>query len=134
VPGIITLQHFMYFRLRSGYYHNGDQRTEDRDVVKRDRKFFNEFLDSIAYHLYVCPITSKALEDHLLFRDYLRRNDWARFAYQNMKHELAKEAGQDKKAYAELKEQRANEFINLIMEKERGDCAKSDFAPVGKEE
>jgi GrpB-like predicted nucleotidyltransferase (UPF0157 family) len=64
-------------------------------------------------------LESKALERHILSRDFLRKNDWARWAYQEMKYDLAEKAGQNKKRYAELKELNMNEFIDSIIEKER---------------
>lgn len=102
-----------------GYYHNGNQGIEQREVFKRAGKIENTILDKIVHHLYVCPSESKALERHLLSRDFLRKNDWARIEYQEMKYELADNAGQNKKLYAELKERYVNDFIDLIIEKER---------------
>lgn len=102
-----------------GYFHNGNQGIEDREVFKRTGEKSNPILDKISHHLYVCPVESKALERHLLSRDYLRNNDWARLEYQEMKYELANKAGQDKKRYAELKELNVNDFIDSIIEKER---------------
>ena len=53
-------------RLESiGYYHNGNQGIEDREVFKRLANTENSILDAISHHLYVCPIFSKALERHL---------------------------------------------------------------------
>lgn len=102
-----------------GYYHNGNQGIEDRDVFKRNGKLTNGILDTVTHHLYVCPIDSKALERHLLSRDFLRKNDWARIKYQEMKYELAEKANQDKKIYAELKELNVNSFIDSIIAKEK---------------
>lgn len=102
-----------------GYYHNGNQGIEDRDVFKRNGKWTSKILDSVTHHLYVCPVNSKALERHILTRDFLRKNDWARLEYQQMKYELAEKANQDKKKYAELKELNVNRFIDLIIEKEK---------------
>jgi GrpB-like predicted nucleotidyltransferase (UPF0157 family) len=102
-----------------GYYHNGNQGNEDRDVFKRTGKATSEILDAKAHHLYVCLIDSKALERHILFRNFLRTNDWARIKYQQMKYELAEKANQDRKKYAELKEQNVNDFIDSIIEKEK---------------
>ncbi|MDZ4681740.1 MAG: GrpB family protein [Saprospiraceae bacterium] len=104
-----------------GYYHNGNQGIEDRDVFKRNGKFINEILDVVKHHLYVCPIDSKALERHILSRNFLRKNDWARLEYQQMKYELAEKANQDKKKYAELKELNVNYFIDSIIEKEKSE-------------
>ncbi|MFT6035434.1 MAG: GrpB-like predicted nucleotidyltransferase (UPF0157 family) [Marivirga sp.] len=102
-----------------GYYHNGNQGIEQREVFKRAGDLTNSILDATKHHLYVCPTKSKALERHLLSRDYLRKNNWARLEYQSMKYDLAEKANQDKKRYAALKELKVNAFIDLIIEKER---------------
>jgi GrpB-like predicted nucleotidyltransferase (UPF0157 family) len=104
-----------------GYYHNGNQGIEGRNVFKRNGKLTSRFLDIVKHHLYVCPINSKALERHILSRDFLRKNDWARIEYQQMKYELAEKANQDRKKYAELKELYCNDFIDLIIEKEKNE-------------
>ncbi|WP_373551312.1 GrpB family protein [Haliscomenobacter sp.] len=106
---------------KTGYYHSGNQGIEGRDVFKRNGKGNNEILDSIQHHLYVCPNDSKALERHLLSRNFLRKNDWARLEYQQMKYELAEKANQDKKKYAELKELNVNDFIDSMIEKEKSE-------------
>jgi GrpB-like predicted nucleotidyltransferase (UPF0157 family) len=105
--------------IKIGYDHNGNQGIEAREVFKRKSGLTNEILDTIKHHLYVCPVDSQALEKHLLSRNFLRTNDWARLQYQQMKYELAKQANQDKKKYAELKEQHVNDFIDSIIEKEK---------------
>lgn len=102
-----------------GYCHNGNQGIDDRDVFKWNEKFTSKILDTIKHHLYVCPIGSKALERHILFRDFLRKNDWARLKYQQMKYELAEKANQDRKQYAVLKELNVNDFIDLIIVEEK---------------
>jgi GrpB-like predicted nucleotidyltransferase (UPF0157 family) len=104
-----------------GYYHNGNQGIEDREVFKRNNKSTNKILDSIKHHLYVCPIESKALERHILSRNYLKKNDWARVKYQQMKYEFAKKANQDRKKYQELKERNVNSFIDSIIEIEKNE-------------
>ena len=104
---------------KTGYYHNGNQGIEDRDVFKRNVNGTNEILDIVKHHLYVCPTHSKALERHILSRNFLRKNDWARLKYQQMKYELAERANQDRKIYAALKEQHVNNFIDLIIEQEK---------------
>ncbi len=53
-----------------GYDHNGNQGIVGRDVFKRNSKLTNEVLDCINHHLYVCPSNSKALERHILSRDF----------------------------------------------------------------
>ena len=102
-----------------GYDHNGNQGIEKREVFKRNAKSINGILDTITHHLYVCLKNSKALERHILSRNFLRKNDWARLEYQEMKYRLAEKADQDKKLYAELKELNVNEFIDSIIKKEK---------------
>lgn len=102
-----------------GYYHNGNQGITDRDVFKRQGLLMNKILDAIPHHLYVCPVDSKALERHLLSRNYLRNNDLARAEYQRMKYEMAEKSNQDRKVYAFLKEKFVNGFIDSIVEKEK---------------
>lgn len=102
-----------------GYYHNGNQGIEGREVFKRTGNYQNITLDNIRHHLYVCPSNSKALERHILMRNYLREHEWAKNHYQQLKHELAAKSNHDKKKYAALKELYTNEFIDLIIEKAR---------------
>ena len=105
--------------IKIGYYHNGNQGIEKREVFKRDNKSNNGILDIITHHLYVCPKNSKALERHILSRNFMKKNDWARLKYQKMKYELAEKANQNQKLYAELKEMNVNDFIDSIIEKEK---------------
>ena len=103
-----------------GYYHNGNQGIPNRDVFKRgntDAK--HEILNSITHHLYVCPSDSAELQRHILFRDYLLVNEEARIQYQNLKYVLAEEAHQDRKKYAALKSEKAQPFIDAIIEKQK---------------
>ncbi len=100
-----------------GYYHNGNQGIEDRDVFKRNGQTTNDILDTLKHHLYVCTINSQALERHILSRDFLRQHEWARLKYQEMKYDLAEKANQDRKKYAALKELYLNDFIDSIVEK-----------------
>lgn len=99
-----------------GYYHNGNQGIVNRQVFKRNKLTHHKILDSITHHLYVCSHKSQELQRHICFRDYLRANADARIEYQNLKYEIATEANQDKKKYAELKEVKAREFINRVIE------------------
>lgn len=105
--------------VKMGYYHNGNQGIEEREVFKRNGKSMNRVLDTIAHHLYVCQRNSAASERHILSRDFWRKNDWARLKYQEMKYDLAEKACQNKERYAELKELTVNEFIDAIIEKEK---------------
>lgn len=105
--------------LKIGYYHNGNQGLDDREVFKRDGKYFNKVLDTISHHLYACPKNSVPSDRHILMRNFLRKNEWARIKYQEMKYELAKKANQEKKKYQELKELNVNSFIDEIINIEK---------------
>jgi GrpB-like predicted nucleotidyltransferase (UPF0157 family) len=103
---------------KTGYYHNGNQGIPDREVFKRSKAVAaHQVLDYISHHLYVCPTDSEELKQQILFRDYLIANEETKIQYQNLKFEIAREANQDRKKYAALKEIKATKFINCIIEK-----------------
>jgi GrpB-like predicted nucleotidyltransferase (UPF0157 family) len=98
------------------YFHNGNQDIEGREVFKRNGAEKDEILDKITHHLYVCKHDCWELQRHILFRDYLRKHEIARNFYQNLKYQIAEEANQDRKLYANLKQLKANSFIDYIIE------------------
>lgn len=110
-----------------GYYHNGNQNVEGREVFKRSGKIDDEVLDKIAHHLYVCRNDCPELHRHILFRNYLRKYPIAREYYEQLKYELAKEAKNNRKLYAGNKELKANSFINFIVE-----LSKREYTIAGK--
>lgn len=103
--------------VKIGYFHNGNQGIEGREVFKRVKFKNHKILDNITHHLYVCHKDCQELQKHLLFRNYLRNNEIARIEYQNLKYKIATEANQDKKKYAQLKENQAKHFITDIISK-----------------
>lgn len=107
-----------------GYYHNGNQDIEGREVFKRNAKQDDEILDKISHHLYVCKNDCEELHRHILSRDYLRKNEIAREFYENLKYQIAEEANQNRKLYAQLKQLKANSFINFIIELSRSEYVK----------
>lgn len=103
---------------RKGYYHNGNQGIEEREVFKRtDSAKKHEILDFIPHHLYVCPFASEEFHRHLLFKNFLIENEEERQLYQKIKMQIAEEAKQDAKKYAHLKEVFAKDFIYSIIER-----------------
>lgn len=101
---------------KAGYYHNGNQGIQDREVFKRSSAYSdNNALNTIAHHLYVCTLNSEELKRHLLFRNYLRANNEARHEYQQLKLQLADEANHNRKLYAQLKEEKAKAFIEKTL-------------------
>lgn len=100
---------------KAGYYHNGNQGIEGREVFKRS-PFVHKHLifDSIRHHLYVCDLHSVELRKHLFFREYLTKNPNKTKEYEVIKFQLAREAKQDQKKYATLKETKARSFFDSI--------------------
>jgi GrpB-like predicted nucleotidyltransferase (UPF0157 family) len=109
-----------------GYRHHGNQGIADRDVFKKNGELCNNVLDSIKHHLYICPVHSKALERHILSRNFMRKNEWARIKYQDMKYDLAEQAHQDSKRYAALKELHVNELIDFMIKEENASAQQSN--------
>ena len=100
-----------------GYMHNGNQGIPDRDAFKRiESHQKHPILDKIRHHLYVCPAESAELKRHLLFRDHLRENEWARKEYCALKRDIAVRANHDHKVYASMKEVEARGFVIGIIE------------------
>jgi GrpB-like predicted nucleotidyltransferase (UPF0157 family) len=110
-----------------GYFHNGDQGIPGREAFKRNEDAKKRpVLDDIRHHLYACQSDAAELKRHIVFRDFLRKNEWARIEYQALKLRLAEETGQDQTAYALLKEERALEFILSIVARAEKDKAGND--------
>lgn len=109
-------------RLEScGYYHNGNQGIDGREVFKRDQITYEKVLDEIKHHLYVCRFDSTELQRHILFRNYLRKSEDAKIFYMNQKKKIAEESENDRKIYAKLKEIKLNPFIDYIVELSKKD-------------
>lgn len=101
-------------RLESiGYFHNGNQGVEGREAFKRIA-IQQPVLDKISHHLYVCHVENDEFKRHILFRDYLIQHEEEKKTYENLKIEIAERANQDRKAYANLKEEKAKLFIEKI--------------------
>jgi GrpB-like predicted nucleotidyltransferase (UPF0157 family) len=99
-----------------GYYHNGNQGVTGREVFKRTKQTIDHFLlDTIPHHLYVCHITNDEYNRHVIFRNFLRSNEKARMEYERLKRAIAVEAMQERKKYAQLKEEKAKTFIEKII-------------------
>ena len=72
-------------------------------------------LDKISHHLYVCSQESVELQRHLKLRQHLRQEKTARERYARLKYEIAEEANQDRKLYAQIKEVKAKNLIESIL-------------------
>ena len=102
-----------------GYYYNGNQGIEGREVFKRSGKQTDEILDKIIHHLYVCKADCVELQRHILFRDYLRKDEFTRKFYGKLKYKIAEETQNNKSDYAILKQLKVNPFIDYVIELEK---------------
>lgn len=102
-----------------GYLHHGNQGILGREVFKRSNLEGDDVLDKIIHHLYVCEQNCDELNNHLFFRDQLRKNTSAKKCYQELKFSIAAEANNDRKKYAAIKEVKANAFIKYVIELEK---------------
>ena len=87
-----------------GYEHQGDLGIPEREAFRRP-------LGSPLHHLYLCPMGSPALANHIAVRDYLRTNPSAVKAYGDLKKRLAIQYSQDIDGYIEAK----TEFLVEIL-------------------
>lgn len=105
-----------------GYYHSGNQGIPDREVFKRNIDGGDDrVLDFIQHHLYACPDSSEEFKRHILFRNYLIANEETRRKYELLKKNIAEQAMQDRKNYGILKETKARNFIDEVIEKARSE-------------
>lgn len=91
---------------KKDYIYQGDLGIKDRYAFQR---LYDE---QIKYHLYVCPKDGIGYKEHIIFRDYLRRNSDARDKYATIKKELAKCFEKDIENYCNGK----TNFIRAILE------------------
>ena len=80
----------------------------------QDRHFFAKGPEEKrTHHVSLVKDGSKAWDDSILFRDYLRRNKQAREEYAALKEKLAGQYSEDRASYTKKKE----EFIEKIINK-----------------
>ena len=79
------------------------------------RKSLDKQFNGIKIHLYIVDINSHYWEQHLLFRDYLRKHPDVAKEYNNLKQGLVQLFKNDRKAYTNGK----SKFIKRIEKKAR---------------
>ena len=89
------------------YPHEGDKGLPGREAFGWPGKQ--------RHHLYVCSLDTPALQQHLLFRDYLRAFPEVAAAYGALKKDLAKTYKYDREAYTEGK----TDFILRVIKEAR---------------
>jgi GrpB-like predicted nucleotidyltransferase (UPF0157 family) len=94
-----------------GYEPRGDLGIPDREA-------FRPPPGSPRHHLYLCPVDSRALANHLTIRDHLRSHPAAARAYAELKRSLAHRFPDDIDAYVEGK----SAFLLEILREEGFDA------------
>lgn len=89
-----------------GYEHQGDLGVPLREAFRRPA-------GTVRHNLYLCPVDSPALANHVALRDYLRAHLEVARAYGDLKRRLAVEHAGDIDAYVEGK----TAFIVTILSK-----------------
>ncbi len=79
-----------------GYEHLGQLGIKDRDA-------FKALEGSPRHNLYVCPVHSLALRNHLALREHLRSNPNSQDEYSKLKKDLAEKYPDDIDSYVEGK-------------------------------
>lgn len=79
----------------AGYVHRGEQGIPGREFFRRG--------EPRAYHVHMTAIGSPVWQEHLRFRDYLRRHPDARDEYARLKQALAARFPRDREAYIDAK-------------------------------
>lgn len=99
-----------------GYVHRGDLGIAGREAFKRPGEQIPKTKEGrtwFVHHLYVCKAGNLALQNHLLFRDYLRNHPDEVFAYGVLKQALAEKFPYNIDAYIDGK----TDFIIRILSK-----------------
>jgi GrpB-like predicted nucleotidyltransferase (UPF0157 family) len=91
-----------------GYIHRGDLGIPGREA-------FRTPVHDPLHHLYVCPPGSKAFQEHLAFRDYLRAHPNEAEAYADLKRALALKFSDDRPAYNSAKSTFVAETLSRTM-------------------
>jgi GrpB-like predicted nucleotidyltransferase (UPF0157 family) len=91
-----------------GYLHRGDLGIPGREA-------FRAPVHDAPHHLYVCPPGSKAFQEHLAFRDYLRAHPKEAEAYADLKRALALRFRDDRHSYNSAKSAFVAEVLSRAM-------------------
>jgi GrpB-like predicted nucleotidyltransferase (UPF0157 family) len=101
---------------KRGYLHVGELGIPGREAFKRSSEYTPLNAENQvwpAHHLYVCLQDSVSLNNHLLFRDYLRANPETAAEYGRLKIKLAEIYPYDIDRYVDGK----TDFIIAVLEK-----------------
>ncbi|SHF28255.1 GrpB family protein [Pedobacter caeni] len=115
IPDKSRLEEIKVILGKRGYLHAGEMGIPGREAFKRS----SEYTPLVAvnrvwpaHHLYVCLKDSISLDNHLLFRDFLRANQETADAYALLKIALAKKYPHDIDRYVDGK----TDFIIAVLQ------------------
>lgn len=91
----------------NGYIYEGEKGIKGRHSFKRTDELFYE------HHLYAIKSDGSELKKHLLFRDTLRKNRYAKKEYNDLKETLIKRNNKDRLLYVDSK----TDLINYIIKR-----------------
>jgi GrpB-like predicted nucleotidyltransferase (UPF0157 family) len=100
-----------------GYIHQGERGVAGREA-------FAAPAGAAPHHLYVCPVGSPALAEHLQFRDALRADGRLAAEYGRLKRRLAARFGRDRDGYCEAK----TGFIRAVLARQAAGGGQGDAA------
>jgi GrpB-like predicted nucleotidyltransferase (UPF0157 family) len=92
-----------------GYEYRGDAGVPGRHFFTKGPS------ESRTHHVHIEPVSGRLWKNHILFRDYLRKNPGARKEYQELKEGLEKKYPEDRGRYTAEKDS----FIEKTLEKVR---------------
>jgi GrpB-like predicted nucleotidyltransferase (UPF0157 family) len=93
-----------------GYVHEGNLGIPEREA-------FAAPVHDVPHHLYVCPPGSRAFQQHLAFRDYLRAHPIEAKAYADLKRSLALQFRDDRPAYSSGKSAFVAEIVSRAIQR-----------------
>ena len=96
-----------------GYYHNGNQGIEEREVFKLEKEELKNSLPR--HHLYVCPDHAFELRKHTVFRDFLKRSTEYVEKLGALKWSLAEKFDNDANAYMDGKDALVKEITKKAL-------------------
>jgi GrpB-like predicted nucleotidyltransferase (UPF0157 family) len=118
IPSRELLPSVIHHLFSLGYAHQKDLGVPGREAFARsDEVTPNDGRHGVwpEHHLYVCARDSLELARHLAFRDYLRANPEAAWAYAALKQHLAQRYRNDREAYTEGKSAFVEEALRKAM-------------------
>ena len=96
-----------------GYYHNGNQGIEEREVFKLEDEDLKDSLPR--HHLYVCPEHALELRRETSFRDFLKQNKEYAEKLSALKCSLAEKFDNDVYAYMDGKDALVKEITEKAL-------------------